>query len=321
MPHLARLSLLAVAVAIPLVGVEAQPYPSRPITIISPVGAGAPQDVIIRTMAEIMSKEFGQPIVVENKPGASLTLGPATMAATSRPDGYTVSAIFSTLVLVSQMNKVPYDPFKDFTYIVQVARFPLGIAIKSDSKITTWAELVAHAKNNPTTVTYGSPGTGTNAHLGMELLLRTTGVQMTHIPHQGPMPIITAVLGGHVTLQVSGMEWKPHVDQGDMRLLAMLTDQRHLSFPNVPSISELGFPFDVSVPMGFAGPKGMDPAVVQKLHDGFKKASEDPRVRALYQKLDIDYHYADGQGFRQTLEAIGSRMRPVIEQLGLLAKS
>jgi tripartite-type tricarboxylate transporter receptor subunit TctC len=321
MPHLSRLAALVLAVAIPLAEVEAQPYPSRPITIVSPVGPGAPQDVIIRAMAEIMSKDFGQPIIVENKPGASLTLGPATMAATSKPDGYTVSAIFSTLVLVSQMNKVPYDPFKDFTYIVQVARFPLGVTIRSDSPHQTWAEVVAHAKSNPTAVTYGSPGSGTNAHLGMELLLRSIGAKMTHVPHQGPMPIITAVLGGHVTLQVSGMEWKPHVDQGDMRLLAMLTDQRHPSFPNVPSISELGFPFDVSVPMGFAGPKGMDPAVVQKLHDAFKKASEDPRVRALYPKFDIDYHYADGAGFRQTLEAIGSRMRPVIEQLGLLARN
>jgi tripartite-type tricarboxylate transporter receptor subunit TctC len=321
MQYVTRLSALVLALAMQCSSLGAQPYPSRAITIISPLGPGAPQDVIIRAMAEVIAKDLGQPVIVENKPGASLTLGPAVMAATAMPDGYTVSAVVSTLVLVSQMNKLPCDPFRDFTYIAQVARFPLGITIRSDSPHKTWAEVVTYAKANPTAVTYGSPGTGTNAHLGMELLLRSSDVKMIHIPHQGPMPIITAMLGGHIVLQVSGMEWKPYVDQGQMRLLAMLTDKRHPSFPNEPSISELGFPFDVSVPMGFAGPKGMDEAIVQRLHDAFKKASDDPKVRALYQKLDIDYHFADGAAFRQTLETIAARMKPVIGQLGLLAKN
>jgi tripartite-type tricarboxylate transporter receptor subunit TctC len=321
MQGLARLSALILAIAVPLSGATAEPYPSRPITVISPLGPGAPQDVIIRAMAEIVAKDLGQPVIVENRAGAALTLGPASMAATAKPDGYTVSAVVSTLVLLPQMQKVAYDPFKDFTYILQVASFPLGVTVKADSPYKSWADVLTYAKANPGVVTYGSPGGGSNAHLGMELILQHSGVKMIHVPHQGPMPIISSVLGGHVMLQVSGMEWKPHVDDGTMRLLVMLTAKRHPSFPDVPSITELGYPFDVEVPMGIAGPKGMDPAVVQKLHDAFKKASTDPAVQALYRKFDIDYRYGDGDDFRKSLETIAARMRPVIEKLGLLAKS
>jgi tripartite-type tricarboxylate transporter receptor subunit TctC len=320
MPHFARLSVLVVGLALPLAA-AAESYPSRSITVISPLGPGAPQDVIIRAMADIMAKDLGQPVIVDNKPGAALTLGPATMAANAKPDGYTVSAVVSTLVLVPQMQKVSFDPIKDFTYIVQVAGFPLGVTIKADSPHKSWADLIAYAKANPGKVTYGSPGAGTNAHLGMELVLKHAGAKMIHVPHQGPMPIIPAVLGGHVQLQVSGMEWKPHVEQGGMRLLTMLTAKRHPAFPDVPSIAELGYPFDVEVLMGFAGPKGMDGAVVKRLHDSFKKASDDATVRALYQKFDIDHRYASGDDFRKSFEAVGQRMRPVIEELGLLAKN
>src|SRR5262245_7029846 len=320
MAQFARLSVFLVGLALPLAA-AAETYPSRSITVISPRGPGAPQDVWIRAMADIMAKDLGQPVIVDNKPGAALTLGPATMAATAKSDGYTVSAVVSTLVLVSQMQKVPFDPFKDFTYILQVEGFPLGITVKAESPHKSWAELIAPAKANPGAVTYGTPGPGTNAHLGMELVLKHAGVKMTHVPHQGPMPIIPAVLGGHVTLQVSGMEWKPHVEQGGMRLLAMMTAERHSAFPNVPAMGELGYPFDVEVPMGFAGPKGMDPMIVKRLHDAFRKAGDDPTVKALYKKFDIDQRYASGEDFKKSLETIGQRMRPVIEELGLLAKN
>jgi tripartite-type tricarboxylate transporter receptor subunit TctC len=312
---------LVIVLAVPSSGVSAEPFLNRPITVISPLGPGTPQDVITRAMAEIVAKNLGQPVIVENRVGAAATLGPAAMAATAKPDGYTVSAVVSTLVLVPLMQKVAYDPFKDFTYILQVASFPLGVTVKSDSPYKSWGDVVAYAKANPGVVTYGTPGAGTNAHLGIELILQHAGVQMTHIPHQGPMPIITAVLGGHVMLQVSGMEWKPYVDDSRMRLLTMLAAKRHPSFPNVPSITELGSPFDIEVPMGFAGPKGMDLAVVRKLHDALKKASEDPAVQALYRKFDINYRYASGEEFRKSLDTTAARMRPVIEKLGLLAKN
>lgn len=322
MQFLARLAAAAtLGLSLASASVQADTYPSRPITLFSAFGPGAPQDIIIRAMADLMAKELGQPVIVENKPGAALTLAPATMAANAKPDGYTLSAVVSTLVLVNQMSKVTYDPMKDFTYLTQVAGFPLGVTIKSDAPYKSWEELISFAKANPGKVTYGSPGAGTNAHLGMELILKHAGVKMTHVPHQGPMPIIPAVLGGHVMLQVSGMEWKPHVEQGGMRLLAMMTAKRHPAFQNVPTIGEMGYPFDIEVPMGFAGPKGMDAVVVKKLHDAFKKASEAPSVQDLYKKFDIDHRYASGEDFRKLLETISQRMQPVIHELGLQTKN
>lgn len=322
MKRFARLATaMALGLFLPITAVQADTYPSRPITVYSPLGPGAPQDVIIRAMADIMAKDLGQPVIVENKPGAALTLAPATMAANAKPDGYTLSAVVSTLVLVNQMSKVAYDPMQDFTYIAQVAGFPLGVTIKSDAPHKSWEELIAFAKANPGKVTYGSPGAGTNAHLGMELVLKHAGVKMTHVPHQGPMPIIPAVLGGHVMLQVSGMEWKPHVEQGGMRLLTMMTAKRHPAFPDAPTIGEMGYPFDVEVPMGFAGPKGMHAVVVKKLHDAFKKASDAPSVQELYKKFDIDHRYASGDDFKKLLETIGQRMQPLIKELGLQTKS
>ena len=321
MRSVARLSALFVAFALPLASASAETYPSRPITVISPFGAGAPQDAVIRAMADAVSKDLGQPLVVDNKPGAALTLGPGVMAQTAKPDGYTISAVVSTIVLLPQMEKVGFDPARDFTYLLQVASFPLGVTVKADSPHKSWADLMAYAKANPGKVTFGSPGIGTNAHLAMELVLRNAGVEMTHVPYKGPMPILQAVLGGEVTLQVSGMEWKPNVEAGGMRLLTMLTAARHPSFPNVPAIAELGFPFDVEVPMGFVAPKDMDPAIAKRLHDAFKAASEKPDIKAIYQKYDIGYRYANGDTFKKSLEDVAARMRPVIEKLGLLVKN
>lgn len=316
-----RLLTLTLGLALPLAAATAQTYPGRPITLISPFGAGAPQDAVIRVMADAVSKDLGQPLVVDNKPGAALTLGPGVMAQTAKPDGYTISAVVSTLVLLPQMEKVGFDPIRDFTYLLQVASFPLGVTIKADSPYKSWTEVIAYAKANPGKLTYGSPGIGTTSHLAMELILRDAGVEMTHVPYKGPMPILQAVLGAEVVLQVSGMEWKPHVEAGAMRLLTMLTTARHPSFPNVPAIAELGFPFDVEVQMGFAGPKGMDPVIAKRLHDAFKAASERPDIKAMYQKYDIGYRYSDGDTFKKSLEDVAARMRPVIEKLGLLVKN
>jgi tripartite-type tricarboxylate transporter receptor subunit TctC len=299
----------------------AQPFPNKSVTIISPTGPGSPQDTIIRAIAEAMTKDLGKPVIVENKPGASLTMGPAMMAASAKPDGYTVSAFVTTLVLLPQMQKMSYEPFKDFTYIAQVASFPVGVAVKADSSFKSWADVLAQAKTRPGSVSYGTPGIGTMAHLGMELIAQNAGIQITHVPHNSSMAIINNVMGGHVMLQVSGMEWKQMVEEGRMRLLVMLSAKRHPAFPNVPSISEFGSPFDVEVPMGFVGPKGMDPTVVRRLHDAFKKASEDPGVLDVYRKSDIDHRFAGGDELRKSLEDVSTRMRPVIEELGLAAKN
>lgn len=201
-----------------------------------------------------------------------------------------------------------------------MAVFPVGVTVKADSPFKSWSDVIAHAKTNPGAVTYGTPGPGTNVHLGMERVQRHAGIKLTHVPYAGAVSLIPAVLGGHVMLQASGMEWKPSVDAGQMRVLIMGTPTRHPSYPDVPTLREAGYPFDIEVPFGLVGPNGIDPVIVAKLHHAFKKASETPTVAALYAKFDFVPRYATGDDFRKLFETIHAGMRPVIEELGLRRK-
>ena len=295
---------------------KAQSFPNRTITINVSFAPGAPQDLVVRAIAEIASKHLGQPIIVDNKPGAAATLA-AAVTMTAKPDGYTLATAVSTLVLVPQMQKVAFDPFKDFTYLQQLAAFPVGVTVKTDSHFKSWADVIAHAQANPGVVTYGTPGPGTNVHLGMERVQSHVGIKLTHVPYTGAVNLIPAVLGGHIMLQASGMEWKPSVNAGQMRVLIMGTPTRHPSYPDVPTLREAGFPFDIEVPFGLVGPKGMDPTIVARLHDAFKKASS---VVSLYAKFDIIPRYATGHDFRKLFETIHAGMKPVINGLGLQRK-
>src|SRR5215813_4488187 len=175
---------------------KAQSFPNRPITVNVSFAAGAPHDLLMRAIAEIASKDLGQPIIIDNKPGAAATLA-AALTMTAKPDGYTLATAVSTIVLVPQMQKVAFDPFKDFTYIQQFAAFPVGVTVKTDSPFKSWADVIAHAKANPGVVTYGTPGPGTNVHLGMERVQKHAG-KLTHVPHTGAVSLIPAVLGGHI---------------------------------------------------------------------------------------------------------------------------
>lgn len=319
------LRYLVVAVAMLAAGIadagskaaEAQTFPSKPITIYWPLGPGTPQEAILRAMAELVAKDVGQPVLIDIRPGGGGVVAYGQLVQAGKSDGYTLAGVFSPIVLVSQMEKVGFDPATDITYLMQFASFPVGVAIKADSPHKSWADVIAFAKANPTKVTFGTPGPASFAQLAMESILQKADVKMTHVPYKGPMPIIQAVMSGEVVLQVSGMEWKPQVEAGGMRLLAMLTAKPHPSFPTAPAISELG---DLKVALGLAGPKDLDPAIARRLHDAFKKASEDPAIRAMFQRYDFDYHYASGDDFKKSLLEIGTRLRPVIEKLGLLAK-
>ena len=315
MTHLGRLaSMICLAAALHAPSASAQTYPNRPITLISVYGPGSPQDLVTRALAEIVAKDLGQSIVVDNKPGSGVG---QSLVFAAKPDGYTIATGTSGLILVPLMLTVVYDPFKDFTYIMQAASFPIGIAVKADSPFKSWSDVVAHAKANPGSVTFGTPGAGGIARLGMERIQSQSAIKLTHVPFQGPMTIIPAVLGGHIMLQVTGTEWKPQVDAGQMRLLMTWGAVRNPSYPNVPTLRELGYPFDMDVSFGLIGPKGMDPAVATVLHNAFKKALETPAIGALIAKYDMIPHYATGGDFRTTMLELSTAMKPIVDQLGI----
>ena len=295
-----------------------QAFPSKPITLICPWPAGGPTDLHLRKMAELGSKYLGAPIVVENRPGGSGMNGPVTMSKTAQPDGYTISQLTITAFRVPHMQKVDYDPINDFSYIIGVAGYTFGVVVKSDSPFKTFQDLIAYAKANPGKLSYATPGPGTSLHLAMEEIAAKANVQFLHIPFRGYADGAAALMGGHVMSQVDSTGWAKFVDAGSQRLLATLGDKR--TRWNVPTVNELGINTVSNSPYGFVGPKGMPPQVVKALHDGFKKAMDDPENHKVLQQLDQNYWYKSSDEYRQWAAQTLVAERATIERVGLLLK-
>ena len=298
----------------------ANDFPSRPITLIVPFQAGVSADLLFRGIAESAAKHLGQPVIVDNKPGGSATLGPATMAATAKPDGYTIGQIAIPVFRIPYMQKATFDPVKDFTYIINLGGYTLGGVVKADSPFKTWADVIAFAKANPGKFTYATIGAATTNAIAMELMARQSGVQFTHIPTKGGGESIAQVLGGHVMMMVESPGWGPQVAAGDFRLLLLLNGQRSKKWPETPTLKELGYTYEFDSPFGLAGPKGMDPAVVKKLHDAFKKAYEDEKVIELFDKFDFVRRYMSTQDYQAFVPKLAAEEKAALEKLGL-AKS
>lgn len=313
-------ALAAAAVAATAATAMAQSYPTKPITMIVPWPAGGSTDVAMRAIAEAASKHLGQPIVTDNKAGASGTLGPATMAATAKPDGYTIAQIPITVMRLPLMQKVSWDAEKSFTYIVHLTGYTFGITTKADSQFKTWQDVVTFAKANPGKVTYATPGSGTSLHIGMEQIADAAGIKLTQVPFKGGAETNAAVLGGHTMLQADSTAWKPLVDAKQTRLLALWTAQRSKNWPDAPTLKDLGYPFVFDSPFGIAGPKGMDPKVVKVLHDAFQKALEDPAVIATLEKYDMVPRYMNTKDYEQAVRDVIKQETAALGKIGLLKK-
>ena len=315
----ANLFAAALALFVPTAGL-AQGYPEKPVTLIVPWPAGGATDIAMRAIAEGATKHLGQNIAIDNKPGASGTLGPAVMAATGKPDGYTIAQMPITVMRLPLMQKTTWDAMRDFTYIVHLTGYTFGITAKADGQFKSWNDVVEFAKANPGKVTYATPGAGTSLHIGMEQIAAKSGIQITQVPFKGNAESNAAVLGGHTTLQADGTGWKALVDAGQLRLLAIWTPERSKNWPDTPTLKELGYPFVFNSPFGIAGPKGMDPAVVQKLHDAFKKGIEEPAVIATLAKYDMVPRYLDTVSYRKSVEEIIVNEKAALEKIGLAKK-
>jgi tripartite-type tricarboxylate transporter receptor subunit TctC len=311
--------MLALALAALALGGSAlaQDYPAKPVTLIVPWPAGGSTDVAMRAIDEAASKHLGQPIVVDNKAGGSGTVGPATMAATGKPDGYTIAQIPITVFRLPLMQKTTWDPLKDFTYIVHLTGYTFGITSNAESQFKTWNDVVEYAKANPGKVTYATPGAGTSLHIGMEQIAAKAGIKLTHVPFKGGAETNAAVLGGHTTLQADSSGWKPLVEAGKLRLLAIWTANRSKNWPDTPTLKELGYGFVFDSPFGIAGPKGMDPKVVAKLHDALKKAIDDPAVQEQLAKYDMVVNYKNTEEYRKFVAESVETEKKVLSDLGL----
>ena len=195
----------------------AQTFPTRPITLIVPWPAGGSTDTHLRRLAEIAARHLGQAIVIENKPGGGGMLGPGAMAKTANPDGYTLSQLHVGAFRQPHLQKVEWDPLRDFTYIIGVSGYTFGMVVKADSPFRTLEDVIAFAKANPGKLSYSSTGTGTSPHLLVEQLAAKAGVQLLHVPYKGNADSTQALMGGHVMAQSDATGWGRHVDAGTTR--------------------------------------------------------------------------------------------------------
>jgi tripartite-type tricarboxylate transporter receptor subunit TctC len=311
-------AMMAIATALSFAGAaQAQNFPTKPVTLIVPWPAGGSTDLAMRAFAEAAQKHLGQPLVVENRAGASGTLGPAQMAATAKPDGYTVAQIPITVFRLPFMTRTTFDPAKDFTYIAGLTGYTFGIVVKSDSPWKTFQEFAADAKANPGKIKYGSPGTGTSLHIGMEQIAKHHGIKWTHVPFKGAAETNAALLGGHVHAVADSTGWGALVNSGDFRLLVTWGAARTKNWPNVPTLKETGLDLVANSPYGVAGPKGMDPKVVKVLHDAFRKAVDEPTYRAALEKFDQELAYLNTEDYAKHAAQQIEEAKKLVDDLSL----
>ncbi len=292
-------------------------FPNRPVTLIVPWTAGGSTDMGFRALAEASQKHLGERIIVENKPGAGGTLGPAQMAATARPDGYTLAQMPITMFRLPHMQRVAFNPLTDFSYVVHVAGYCFGTTVRADSPHKSMKDLIDFARANPAALTYATPGAGTSLHITMMDIAARHNIQWTHVPFRGAAETNAAVLGGHVVAQADSSGWAPLVNAGQLRLLATWGKRRTKSWPNVPTLQESGIDIVANSPFGIAGPKGMDPGIIKVLHDAFKKGIEEPDHLRVMDQLDQEVDYMDSATYEAFVKTMYEDMRQQVERLNL----
>lgn len=295
----------------------AESFPARPVTLIVPWPAGGSTDAVLRALAKATEPHLGQPIVVDNKPGAAGTLGPAVMAKTAKPDGYTVSQVTQTQFRLPHLQKVSFDPIKDFSYIIRLTGYTFGMVVDAKSPWKTLQDFIAHAKRNPGTLTYGSGGTGTSHHVALAVLAERLRLDMQHVPFKGSSENLVALLGGHVDAASDSTGWAPYLQSGRMRLLATYGPERARKWPEVPTLNELapGLVFDS--PYGLAAPAGTPAERIQVLHDAFRKGMEEPEFLRVMENFDQTPRYMNTADYRADNIKTFADERVLMHKLGL----
>ncbi len=319
MTPISRRSALAGASVLVAGSARAQPrFPDRPIKLIIPWAAGGPADGGFRILAELAARKFGQPVVVENKGGASGVLG-ALALQEAKPDGYTISQMHMSVLRQPLLNpQLRYDPIVDLTYILQITGFVMGIVVRAEAPWQTLPELLAYAKTHPGKLNWGTLGIGSTQHLAMERLGMAQGLAWTHAPYRGTADTLRALLGGEIDFASESSGWAPMVQAGKLRLLAVFTAERARRFPDAPTVRELGYDVVVDSPGGLIGPRGMDPAVVKVLADAFRAAAEEPQHRQFLDNMDQPLLLLDGPAYRDAMARTYVEERELLKQLKLL---
>ena len=312
--------LIASLITVAAIPAMADEFPTKPISLVIPWPAGGSTDLVGRSLVNAAKKFLGQPVIVENKPGAAGTVG-ASAILTRPPDGYTIGITScNTVNIAYHMGKFDFHPVNDFTYIMRLCGYLYGVVVQAGSPWKTVQDFIKYARSNPQTISYGTSGVGSSGHLSMEEFASVTGMRLIHVPYRGGPECNTALLGGHVEAVSDSSGWASLVDAGKLRALVVYSEQRSPRFPEVPTAKEIGFDVVWPGPIAMFGPKGMPAPVVNKLHEVFKKAMDDPDYQAVLKKFDMPSLYLNskdcGKDARENLDRIGK----LVHKLGLEKK-
>lgn len=304
------------ALAAPAFVARAQSFPSKPVKLIIAFPAGGPTDITMRSLADNASKVLGQPVIIENKPGAGGTL-PAQQLQTSPADGYTLAQIPLGVFRLPYTTKINWDPVKDIAYVLNVTGYAFGIVVPSDSPIKNWNDFVAYAKANPGKLSYGSTGTLTSPHLTTELIAQKLGLQLNHIPYKGSADLAQAITGGHIMAAADSTGFAPLVQAGKLRVLNTWGEKRLDKFADAPTLKELGLDIVQNSPFGIGAPRGTPPDVVKRLHDAFKTAMEDKSYVDALARYDMLPMYMSSAGYTKFAQDTFATEKALVEKLGL----
>jgi tripartite-type tricarboxylate transporter receptor subunit TctC len=294
-------------------------YPTRSIRLLVGFAAGGATDVTFRKLCELASKQLGQPIIIENKPGAGATLAPSTMAKNEKPDGYTISAATAGLLRYPYMQKVDWDPLKDFTWIAGLGGYSFALAVNAESPLRNLDDLIAYAKENPGKVTIATAGAGTTMHLLAEALAGMAGIDITHVGFRGSSEAGTAVLGGHTMATVDAVGTiLPYSEAGKMRVLLSFDAQPMDWLPGVPTAKSQGYDLVYPAPYGLVGPKDMPAPIVDKLYQAFKFAAQSDEYHKLLETLKQTEWHRSPREYEQWAREFYVSERSLVDRAKLL---
>ena len=311
--------LFLVMLAMPAI-VLAQTYPTKPVKLVVPYAAGGGVDTVARALAQELSGGLGQPVVVENRPGANSLIG-TDYVAKQAADGYTLLiTVGSHYALPFLARNVPYDTVKDFTPITIVAKAPQALVVNATVPVKTAKELVEYVRANKGKISYGTSGAGTSQHLGGESLNAMAGLDMVHVPYKGGAPALNDVVGGQIPVAILILSnVLPHVKSGKLRAIGVIEASRAEAAPEVPTVAEGGVP-GFSVPdtwIGIIGPAGLPPAVVERINAELQKAANNAAVRTRLDAAGFEVNLVAPDEFARQAPRTVESYRKIISAAGI----
>ena len=311
-----RAALLGAALLVPGFASAQEAFPSHPVKLIVPFPAGGPTDVMGRILGDKLTAAWGQPVVIENRPGAGTVVG-TNLVAKAKPDGYTLGMVISAhTVNPSLRANLPYDTLHDFSNISLLVFAPFVIAVNAAVPAKDMKELIALGKTKP--LDYATPGTGTMTHLATELLAQQSGIRLNHIPYQGSAPALTDVIAGRVPIMVDVLySTMPHVREGKLRALAIMSPARLPEYADIPTVAETLPGFEARSVIGVVGPAGMPKAVVDKISADIAAAEKTDDFRRRMQDLVVEPVGSTPEQFDAFIQADVAKWAKIIKAAGI----